>query len=212
MTAPVPLKYFRTRRRPRWTLHTRRRQKRNLRLTLHDRGVVPGGPVFGMSAVSRKEPFYVYSDMRNSGNHFVPSGWMGDYQDIHLDENNHDHPHSGNTCIRMDYTAKRISGKQNGRACTGSLRPTTGATKPGGYDLTGKRHLTFWARGQKGGEVISEFKMGGITGENGDSTSASTGSIALSQTRNKYTISLLGPGFNACDRRLRLVSQSRCES
>jgi len=33
--------------------------------------------------------------------------------------------------------------------------------RPGGYDLTGARALTFWARGQEGGEKIS-FKIGGI--------------------------------------------------
>ena len=152
---------------------------------------VSGGPVFGTPATSVKEPFYVYSDRRNSGNHFVPSGWMGDYQDLHLDENSHDHPHSGSTCIRIAYTAKGSQG--NGWTGIYWQSPANNwGDKAGGYDLTGKRHLTFWARGEKGGEVISEFKIGGITGENGDSTSASTGSIALDRQWEKYTISLGG--------------------
>jgi len=40
------------------------------------------------------------------------------------------------------------------------------------------KKLSFWARGDKGGEKIAEFKVGGITGEHGDSDSASIGPVS----------------------------------
>src|SRR4051812_7318088 len=36
-------------------------------------------------AISDKT-FYIYSDKGASTNHFAPSGWMGDYGDLKLDE------------------------------------------------------------------------------------------------------------------------------
>jgi len=142
----------------------------------------------GTHAVS-KEPFYIFSDKGNSGNHYVPGGWMGDYGDIQFSDASHVNPHSGHTCIKIAYAAKSSQG--NGWASMYWQAPANNwGDKPGGYDLTGKRRLTFWARGEKGGEVISEFKMGGISGENGDTDSAGTGSIVLSREWKKYTIGL----------------------
>jgi len=152
-------------------------------------GAATSNSWYGTHATSSREAFYVYSDKQNSGNHFIPSGWMGDYRDIRLDESSRNNPHSGSTCIKIMYSAKGTQG--NGWAGIYWQTPANNwGDKPGGYDLTGKRRLTFWARGEEGGEVISEFKMGGITGENSDSSEASTGSIVLSKDWKKYTIGL----------------------
>ena len=62
----------------------------------------------------------------------------------------------------------------------------------GGYDLTGAKKLTFWARGAQGGEKIAEFKVGGITGEYPDTDSSSIGPIELTKEWQKYTIDLDG--------------------
>ena len=43
-----------------------------------------------------------------------------------------------------------------------------GTHTTGGYDLSGATKITFWAKGEKGGEQI-EFFAGGITGDNPDS-------------------------------------------
>jgi len=142
----------------------------------------------GTHAVS-KDPFFVFSDKGNSGNHFIPGGWMGDYGDIHFSDASPIKPHSGHTCIKITYSGKSNQG--NGWAGMYWQSPANNwGDKPGGYDLTGKRRLTFWARGEKGGEVIAEFKMGGISGENGDTDSAGTGSIVLSHEWKKYTVGL----------------------
>ena len=64
--------------------------------------------------------------------------------------------------------------------------------RDGGFDLTGATKLTFWAKGEKGGEVITEFKMGGITGEYGDSDSIGMGPVVLTNEWKKYAIDLEG--------------------
>jgi outer membrane protein OmpA-like peptidoglycan-associated protein len=59
-----------------------------------------------------------------------------------------------------------------------------------GYDLTGARKLTFWARGEKGGEKIREVKVGGIVGRYPDSDVAVAGPIKLTQEWQQYEIDL----------------------
>jgi hypothetical protein len=134
--------------------------------------------------------FYVYSDQRASGNHFIPSGWMGDYSDIRFDDSSTENPHSGDTCIKITYSAKASQGSGWAGLYWQAPANNWGNSTAGGYNLRGKKRLTFWARGAKGGEVISEFKVGGIGGSRGDSDSASTGSIVLRKQWKKFTIGL----------------------
>jgi len=61
---------------------------------------------------------------------------------------------------------------------------------PGGYNLTGLKRLTFWARGAEGGEKISVFKVGGILGPYADSVNASIGPIWLTREWRQYVIDL----------------------
>ena len=56
--------------------------------------------------------------------------------------------------------------------------------------MTGATKLTFWARGKYGGEIISKFQVGGITGKYRDSGIASIGPITLSKEWREYTIDL----------------------
>ena len=60
-----------------------------------------------------------------------------------------DAPHSGKTCIRVDYQA----GDGWGGVVWQSPANDWGDA-PGGFDLTGAKALTFWARGAKGGEAV----------------------------------------------------------
>lgn len=152
---------------------------------------VPSKKIAGSAVGSAPKYFYVYSDKRNSGNHFFPSGWMGDYKDIRLNESSTDQPHSGKTCIQVSYNAKGSQGNNWAGIYWQSPANNWGET-PGGYDLSEMHKLVFWARGEKGGEVISDFKLGGISGQNGDSDSISTGSIVLKKQWQKYTIKLAG--------------------
>ena len=52
--------------------------------------------------------------------------------------------------------------------------------------------LVFRARGEKGGERVEEFKVGGLTGDYADSGSAAIGPIILAKNWNVYEIPLDG--------------------
>jgi hypothetical protein len=135
--------------------------------------------------------FKVYSDQMSPDNHYIPSGWMGDHGDIKQNVRYMEDYHSGTTCIRIEYTPRRSQGAgwmgiywQNPANNWGS--------KKAGFDLTGAKRLTFWAKGEKGGEIISEFKMGGLTGEFSDSDSAGIGPVMLNTEWTQYEIDLEG--------------------
>ena len=135
------------------------------------------------------KPFAVYVENASKENHYAPSGWMGDYGDIKINQASTEKPRSGNYCIKITYSAKMTQGA--GWAGIYWQQPANNwGEKKGGYDLTGATKLTFWARGANGGEKIAEFKMGGITGEFPDSDSMSVGPVELSKEWQKYTIDL----------------------
>ena len=119
-----------------------------------------------------KGVFYVYSDKGARVNHFAPSGWMGDYGDIKIDDGSLEDPADGKTCIKVSYNGKAAQGA-NWAGIYWQHPANNWGDKPGGFDLSNMKRLTFWARGAQGGEKISEFKVGGITGEHGDSDSGS---------------------------------------
>ena len=137
-------------------------------------------------------PFYIYQQFHSRENHFAPSGWMGDYGDIRLD----DHwkakgTKDTKTVIRIEYTAQAKQG--NGWTGIYWQHPANNwGSRPGGYNLNGMKKLVFKARGEKGNERVEEFKVGGITGDYADSGSAAMGPVALGKEWKQYEISLAG--------------------
>ncbi|MBU1087382.1 MAG: hypothetical protein KKD05_07675 [Candidatus Omnitrophica bacterium] len=134
-------------------------------------------------------PFGIYYDRGNKGNHYVGSGWMGDYGDIKFSENEKENPYSGKTCIKIIYTGEGKQGA-NWAGMYWQWPPNNWGEKDGGYNLTGATKLTFWARGANGGEQIMEFKIGGLTGTYSDTDSASVGPIELTAEWQQYSIDL----------------------
>lgn len=139
-----------------------------------------------------KFPFYVYADSKALENHFIPSGWMPSTaaQDIKINADWKNYPFSGDSCIRIEY--KNSSG--TGWAGVYWQHPANnwGTIPNAGFNLKGAKKLTFWARGEKGGEIINEFKMGGISGEFADSSTASLVSVQLTKEWQKFEIDLAG--------------------
>jgi len=133
--------------------------------------------------------FHVYVDRGYFKNHFAPSGWMGDHGDLKINEGWRKNTHSRRHCIRIDYTARKAQGA-GWAGMYWQYPPNNWGNIPGGYDLTGAEKLTFYARGEKGDEIVTEFKVGGIQGEFSDSTSVSIGPIVLTPEWKKYTITL----------------------
>jgi exo-beta-1,3-glucanase (GH17 family) len=146
--------------------------------------------------------FYVYRDIDFQGNHFKPSGYMGDIGDITINEAYTDNPHSGKTSIRIMYEAK---GKGPNKCdyvppCRWAgvywqEPPNNWGTdefwKGEGYDLSGYSRLVFWARAEQNVKV--EFKVGGIIGPYGDSLGYPRSILAnLTQEWQEFEIDLNG--------------------
>ena len=149
-------------------------------------------PAFAQEkTAAQPKEFVVYADKNSRLNHYIPSGWMGDYGDIKLNDASMDNPQTGATCIQITYNAKKA--QNQGWAGIYWQNPANNwGSKKGGFDLTGMTKLTFWARGAKGGEIIQKFKVGGITGTYPDSADVEVGPFELTDTWKQYTINLAG--------------------
>ncbi|MDD5573852.1 MAG: hypothetical protein PHH75_01590 [Candidatus Omnitrophica bacterium] len=135
--------------------------------------------------------FYVYSDKdASNSNFFIPSGWMGDYADLTLDNGWSEDPSSGRTCLKISYSSRASSGARWAGMYWQNPANNWGSKERAGVDLRGVSRLTFWAKGEKGGERIEEFKMGGITGAYPDSDTAGIGPVILTPGWKQYTIDL----------------------
>ncbi len=140
---------------------------------------------------SESMPFYVYVDQTSINNHFVPSGWVGDYGDIKLQAGSTEDPYLGNSCIKITYTGQ-ISQGARWAGIYWQHPANNWGTVDAGFDLSQAENFTFWAKGEKGGERIEEFKVGGIMGEYSDSDAAVIGPVILSPEWKQYTIDLKG--------------------
>ncbi|MCX5698177.1 MAG: hypothetical protein NTX01_00540, partial [Candidatus Omnitrophica bacterium] len=91
------------------------------------------------------QEFVIFSDKNAKDNHYIPSGWMGDYGDIKMNDLSADNPHGGTTNIQFVYSAKKS--QSLGWAGVYWQNPANNwGNKKGGFDLTGMAKLTFWAR------------------------------------------------------------------
>ncbi len=118
---------------------------------------------------------------------YAPSGYMGKADAIKVSETT-DNPHSGPSAMKAQYTAP---GDWGGVAWQSPADDW--GDKPGGYNLTGAKKLTFWARGAKGGEAVN-FSFGVLDASKKypDSDKGETGIVKLSPDWEQYTIGLTG--------------------
>ena len=149
---------------------------------------VEGGakPLAG-EARHAKLPFALY-DEAGGDSPFIPSGYMGNNGAIKMDANYETNPHSGKTCIKVDYTAPN-----NWGGVVWQSPANDWGEQPGGLNFTGAKKLTFWARGEKGGESVN-FSVG-IIGKDKpffDTASAKLDRQTLSTDWKQYTIDLAG--------------------
>ncbi len=141
------------------------------------------------SNVKEKGGFVVFDEQSmNDKSGYVPSGWMGDYQAVKVDYNYVNGSHSGLYCQKWIYSGK----KTNGQGWAGVFwqnPPNNWGDVDGGFNLSGSTKLTFWARGEKGGEIVT-FGMGGITRRYSDSAKAELPKVTLTKEWGQYTIDL----------------------
>ncbi|MDE1921411.1 MAG: hypothetical protein KGJ09_05865 [Candidatus Omnitrophica bacterium] len=151
-------------------------------------GMAP--PVYAQTKAFKK--FYVYKD-KGYLNHFEASGFMPDGRCVALDDAWTKNCGGRESCIKADFD-RDCSALGTGWAGVFWLSPANNwGDEKGGYNLTGAKKLVFWARGEKGGEVVT-FKMGGVGmgHQYPDSDSASSGPITLTKDWKKYSIDLAG--------------------
>ncbi len=137
------------------------------------------------------QPFYIFLDKDSHQNHYVPSGFMPNGKCINFDDGWTRGCHD-QTCIRVQYDLE-CSRKDERWAGIYWLNPANNwGHRKGGFNLTGAKKMTFWARGEKGGEQIQEFTIGGIAGNYPDSDMITLGPVILTPQWRQYTIDLRG--------------------
>jgi hypothetical protein len=132
-------------------------------------------------------PLVIYDEGGNLNRPYIASGAEGNTSAIEMYRNCTVNPHSGQTCWKMVYNA---SGDWGGVLLQNP--PGNWGNRPGGWNLTGAGKLTFWARGENGGEVVT-FSYGGLTGKHfNDSSSGSLPNVKLNSSWTQYSIDLQG--------------------
>ncbi len=145
------------------------------------------GPVSKPLARAATLPLTIYDEADTPAT-YVPTGWMGNVKAIQLDPKCADDPHEGKTCLRVTYQDTKDWG-----GVVWQSPPNDWGDLPGGYDLSGAKRLTFWARGAHGGEIVS-FEFGLIAADKPfhDSAKGKLDRVTLTDEWTRYTIDLLG--------------------
>lgn len=121
------------------------------------------------------QSFDVYTDAGAGGNHFVLLAKIGTVTDVAVNSSFTETVHSGATAIKNTFAPSRPDSWggvyfQNGVLLADDVAPryNWGDYPNAGYDLRGATQLTFWARGEKGGERVEFFALGiGRNSQNG---------------------------------------------
>ncbi|MFC1716235.1 PKD domain-containing protein [Candidatus Poribacteria bacterium] len=144
--------------------------------------------------------FDVYTDRDAGGNHFFPTGWLGRAEDVTtVDSAWTQNTLAGISCIKSTYSPSSTT------SWAGIYWQTPngnwGTAPSFGYDLAGSKSLTFWARGESGGETV-EFCVSGarrdliadsaISPYPDSSSKTSLGYVTLSSDWQQYVIDLAG--------------------
>lgn len=134
--------------------------------------------------------FIVYQDKPSSANHYAASGYMPDGKCIQVDDAWTEDCKEGRSCIKTFFDSACVARNQNWGGIYWLDPANNWGERKGGFNLTGAKKLTFWARGERGDEVIVVFKVGGVMGEFPDSDSSEIGPVTLTRDWKQYTIDL----------------------
>jgi len=149
-------------------------------------GVAVCGMLGTLAFAAATLPFGVIGD-DYKGSPFIASGWMGNTGAIGMDDKCAVNPHSGKTCLKVDYKAA-----DNWGGVVWQNPANDWGDQPGGVDLTGAKKLTIWARGEKGGEKVKfGFGVLGADKKYSDTGKAET-EVTLTTEWKAYEIDLAG--------------------
>ena len=149
-----------------------------------------------MSQAALFEKFIVYQD-KPSANKYIPSGFMPDGKCVAIDDAWQKDCQEGRSCIKAEFDRDCATFHMVWAGVYWLHPANNWGDDKGGYDLTGAQKLTFWARGEKGGEVLV-FKMGGVGvgRQYPDSDVVATDPITLTQDWKEYSIDLKGKNMS----------------
>ena len=161
--------------------------------------LVCASPVSGQ-VQGAKENAPAPSNAIDVGTRYVLSGFMGDGEDgkkwVQVDEACKTSPKSGPTCIKVRYSL----GAKLWAGAYWFNKPNNWGDKPGeDFSSRGFQRVAFFARGEKGGEIV-EFKSGGVDSPGKkykDSFEESTGKVTLEKEWKRYTIDLKGQNLSS---------------
>jgi len=94
-------------------------------------------------------PLAIYTESGAANPPFYNTGRMGNDRALTIDENWDSDPHSGKTCMKVSY-ADTVDWAQ----AVWQHPPNNWGDVPGGHDLSKAVKLSFWARGDAGGERV----------------------------------------------------------
>jgi len=131
-------------------------------------------------------PLVVYSEAGPDGP-FISSGYMGNVAAVKMDEACKTNPHTGSTCLKVQYTAVDDWG-----GVVWQSPADDWGKKEGGWNIKGAKKLVFWARGEKGDETVS-FQFGVLKGKPySDSGTGTLDKVALTKDWKEYSFDLAG--------------------
>jgi hypothetical protein len=146
------------------------------------------GPAAPIKVRVAKLPFILYDEATREKPPYTPANWMGNTKALKLDEACTVQPHSGNTCVKFEYSAK-----DQWAGVVWADPASDWGDQPGGWDLTGAKHLKVWARGEHGGEVITlQLGIFGKEKKFFDTGKAKQEGIQLSKEWQEVTLDLTG--------------------
>jgi len=120
---------------------------------------------------------------------FVTSGYMGNFAAITVDANCPTNTRGdAKSCMKATYGAT-----DNWAGVVWQNPPNNWGDLPGGWNITGAKQLSFWARGDKGGEKVTfEYGLIGADKKFHDSSSGKMADVILTTAWQHYTIDLTG--------------------
>ena len=132
-------------------------------------------------------PFYVMNNrILPPVVNFALSGFMGDAEDLKVAGSYSAFRVEGFPVMRIQYAAQ---GKNGWVGAAWQNPANNWGTFDGGYNLSEAKTLAFWAKGEKGGEIV-EFTVGGAAANFPDSDTVSTGPVVLNEEWTEYTLPL----------------------
>ena len=137
--------------------------------------------------LAEKMPFFVFNNaIFPPVKNFALSGYMGDISDIKITGSYSNLHQAGFPALKVSYAA---AGGMGWAGVVWQNPANNWGEFDGGYNLSAAKKISFWVRGEKGGEIV-EFKLGGTASNYPDSDNLSTGDLTLTDKWQQYQLDL----------------------